>query len=92
MDSDKWTDEDGRCIKTELLADQCACDRHRGGVVVSLVDFVFLGRPWPAHWDGICGRCNHKIEVGDECAYAREVGQNGQFIVRLRCCGKDAKD
>jgi hypothetical protein len=55
-----------RCDLTDLLVDQCGCDKHRGGEVIERPETV--GQPFPANYSGFCPACEGPIQLGQMIA------------------------
>lgn len=82
---------DERCDLTDLLVDQCACHKHRGGDIIELDDTtgnrVLSGerrsRPFIAAYPGRCV-CGAHWRTGDQIMY------NGDDeLVGTQCCTGD---
>lgn len=63
-----------RCDVTDLLVDECACPKHRGGddVIVPPGAVVEDGLPFVARHAGWCARCRRDIEPGEVIARTDE--------------------
>lgn len=81
----RMVDEDGRCVLTGLLPDQCACKHHRNSEVAARLDGVTFERYMTAMFDGRCALDpEHEIEAGDR------IGKTEQGWACNRCV-RDAK-
>lgn len=84
--NDERSDE--RCERTELLVDQCACTKHRGGNAVPDLDtydpdkVVTTSRWFEARWGGHCAGCDDYFPAGAMVAF----NVAGELIGR-ECCG-----
>lgn len=69
-----------RCDLTDLLEDECACPRHRGGIAPTEVETV--GQPFEAGYGGRCERCDHGIRPGDLIA---RIADGPGYVHARRC-------
>lgn len=61
--------DEGRCVVTELLPDQCGCKEHRNSPDILALDLASLqvAQTIEAKYDGRCAMdARHLIEPGDE--------------------------
>lgn len=61
-----------RCEVTDLIADQCACPRHRGDDVGTIRPRR-SGPQMASRYGGRCACCEERYDLGDQIGYSSEA-------------------
>lgn len=74
-----------RCEITELLTDQCACPRHRGGPAPA-EEIQTVGPAFEAWYPGHCVACEHPIRPGQQIARVAGTADPSDYVHADRRC------
>lgn len=87
-------DEDGRCVRTGLLPDGCACPEHRAvddeAVLRATVPYA-VARKVEARYAGKCSlNAQHRWEPGEEIAMAKRSEDDVEIGWICEACADEA--